>query len=726
MKQKLALKLRALCAVILSACFILTVPSFCVSADETVSSLENSRYRLTLSDGGKAFGIYSAQSGEKLWSTSVGEDVFDTSSSTKTWKSYMNSILSITYAAESDNKGNFITSNSSDEENTVKITSSNKSIRWDITFAKPKISLAFVISLTDDGFKMSIPQDSVKESGKFRLVYVEPLPFFGAAAQNSNGYMLYPDGSGALARFEKTQDKNLYAQEAVLDVYGSVEHDSMFSKTANSTASLPVYGIKHENKAFLAAATKGDTDLQIVLCPAVNMASVPVNRASFRFVYRNQYRIYLSHISTSSTSTQSYGIKTYPEMIKQDRELRVFLLENEDANYSGMANSYRKFLTDNGDFGNKKRDGKIKLGLDIFMGIYEDSHVFKKYVEMTDFNKANDIIEDYVKSGVENIRVSLLGWNNSGYSEYFGKTEPSGKLGGKSGLKALSKYASSNKGLSLTLMSPMVFAEKSAWGLSGTKNCIQMKNTIPVSDIDNENYILTPERVLKNSKKVIKIADKFDVGVAYANLGNLIYHDASKRNTASRSQTAKTWQKICKNTKGNTSVEGANLYLLKYADYLFEIPDTSSGLSITDEDVPFLQMVLHGNIQYSTQKGNMTSDFRKTVLNWVENGAMPSFELSYNTAGDLKDTAYQKLFASKNSIWKERVTDTYKELVKRLSCVSCSFIVKHERIDENTVSVEYSSGETVVINYSYDDISYGGYTVKARDFAVIKQNGEGL
>ena len=92
---------------------------------------------------------------------------------------------------------------------------------------------------------------------------------------------------------------------------------------------------------------------------------------------------------------------------------------------------------------------------------------------------------------------------------------------------------------------------------------------------------------------------------------------------------------------------------------------TSSNYFITDENVPFYQMVVHGSIPYSSDPGNLSYDLRYHVLKWVEYGCMPYFELTFQKSINLKNTEYSRLFTSYYSQWNDVIADVYNELNSR-------------------------------------------------------------
>lgn len=94
-------------------------------------------------------------------------------------------------------------------------------------------------------------------------------------------------------------------------------------ETATHGASA-VYGVKKQERAFLAAITEGAEYAQIGVSPSVNMSTIKLNRCSFQFIYREQYRIYLSNIVKygDNLSSTLYGTRMTPDRLDLDREIR--------------------------------------------------------------------------------------------------------------------------------------------------------------------------------------------------------------------------------------------------------------------------------------------------------------------------------------------------------------------------------------------------------------------
>jgi hypothetical protein len=50
---------------------------------------------------------------------------------------------------------------------------------------------------------------------------------------------------------------------------------------------------------------------------------------------------------------------------------------------------------------------------------------------------------------------------------------------------------------------------------------------------------------------------------------------------------------------GDLMISGGNVYSLAYADELVDVPVSSNDFYITDDEIPFYQMVIHGFIDYT-------------------------------------------------------------------------------------------------------------------------------
>ena len=58
-----------------------------------------------------------------------------------------------------------------------------------------------VYSVKNGRFTVCVKTKEIKETGTNRILKISVLPYFGAASANDSGYMIVPDGSGAIINF---------------------------------------------------------------------------------------------------------------------------------------------------------------------------------------------------------------------------------------------------------------------------------------------------------------------------------------------------------------------------------------------------------------------------------------------------------------------------------------------------------------------------------------------
>ena len=79
----------------------------------------------------------------------------------------------------------------------------------EVKFKSIGISLTMFVTLDNNGIRVQVPNSSIKEENEqYRLAAVYVLPFFGYTHLGDvEGYMLIPDGCGALIALEDNNQK---------------------------------------------------------------------------------------------------------------------------------------------------------------------------------------------------------------------------------------------------------------------------------------------------------------------------------------------------------------------------------------------------------------------------------------------------------------------------------------------------------------------------------------
>jgi len=665
--------------------------------------------------------VHDKRSGD-IWFSMANQEKHGTENINAFTRTSMQSLFSFTYNDfKNESKESSKLSNSVLEESEVSEKDIENGISISYNFTKLGINATVDIWIDDNSLYAKVPVEKIKETGKYGLMNIELMPFFGAADDNENGYIFYPDGCGAIMHFG--ENPNIYANKYRWFVYGTdkVDIDSYeaYEQKKQEQAMLPVFGMIIGNSGYLAIIEDGACDTAINLCPSGHI--VNLNRIYPEFTYRRSFKDPRPNVENAS--------KVEKEIIKADHSVRYIFLNHDEAGYSGMANVYRNYLIEsNGIKRNISVQEDIPLALELFMGIKERNLLFDRYIAMTTFDQAQEILDTFKNQGIDRIQVSLKGWTKNGYGILNAHLPPNRLLGGSSGLKRLVEYTSEND-IQLLLQDNFFNLQKGAGTFVGRYDIAYQMYKMVVTDRKKEYFLYNPVNAFEKFRNYLFDINKYRInGLQLEKVGQLLYYDYNIKYPVIRQNTADYWCKMIEessNKLGFTAVHGGNAYILPYANRLCNIPVEDTGYFITSEQVPFYQMVVHGLIPYtSSNPANLFYDYPREKLKWVEYGCMPYFELTYNEAELLRYTDYNKNFSSCYEDWVKTAVDIYKEFNERLGDIWSKNIIEHKKLNQGLYSITYEDGSVVYVNYNEQEASINEHKIKALDYLVVDRRGE--
>lgn len=142
--------------------------------------------------------------------------------------------------------------------------------------SKPNFIIPLEYRLDAGSLVVTIPVNQVKESGEYQIRSLELLNMFGAADQQSDGYMFVPDGSGSLIYLNNGKVKE---EQYVQRVYGPDPNDNSYRRgQVSESARMPVFGLKTEDAAWFAVIEKGDAIASIA-------ADISGKKNSYNFIH---------------------------------------------------------------------------------------------------------------------------------------------------------------------------------------------------------------------------------------------------------------------------------------------------------------------------------------------------------------------------------------------------------------------------------------------------------
>ncbi|WP_274363040.1 DUF5696 domain-containing protein [Paenibacillus thermotolerans] len=581
------------------------------------------------------------------------------------------------------------------------------------SFEKLGIEFAVEYTLKDDLLDVFIPASRIKEKTQNLLVSVEPLPNLGAASDEDDGYMFFPDGSGSIAYFKEVHPQYLTKYSAM--VYGS---EDIFKNTNQppENAYLPVFGVHKNGDGYVAYVAEGEYEAKINYYPSGY--TINVNRISSEFTYRRMY--------DAAVRRGEFVNRVEEKMTANDHRLQYVFLPKESADYSGMANKYREYLVESGKLHKKIGDAKeIPAAVDLFMGIEEKRVLGDRFIKATTYEQAKQFIKDMKDQGVQSLSISLVGWMHNGVDDLPDDHRAAAELGGAAKLKELTKFAKDNGvELYLNYNNAMGFGENLR--LTKTLDVMKTPSRMPLENVFIEMLMLNAARAKEkfDGGAAETIAGYGPSGIDFAAYGEMAVADYNEWHPLTREGTVRTWLDMMQESReqnGKVAVRGGNQYVLSIADRILDIPLRDTGYMYADEAVPFFQMVVHGYVPYSGDIPlNIHYNQRELFLKWVEYGSMPYYFLTRNNPEEFRFTHYDDLFSSTMKQWSPVLVEQYKQINEKLGHTWGLTITGHKILQRNVYETTYEDGTKVIVNYNTTAYSSGALTVNGMDYAVIQ------
>ena len=736
MSRSLYQRLFAVLVGALTVAVMIPVAAFSVSAAPTVAIPEG--YELVSESADLTLYAHPAgriricqHDGQTWWDSALSDRQIEEAALNKNWQRNARSLLNLTYAHDNGaGAKDFASIGSADSSVQTAMSIENGTVRFHFDFAYQAISLEMNISLQDNAVLVSVPDDSVTEGEEAQLMSLEVLPFFGAAKSGTDGYGLVPDGCGALVRFNNPDHAADAANVFSWMIYGSRTPDIdrlLTDESGDVSVPVPVFGIKQGQQAFTAIIEQGDTEASVSLYPA---GTIPYYRFMSKFHYRYTYTLTGSKISLNNDT--SADVRISRERITGDRSLRYVFTAGEDSDYNGMAAVYKNYLNDHQLLNHTDLSATLPLQLELFMGTTEKRMLFDKYIPMTTYKQASDMLTDLHTSGVGTIDCLLTGWYKNGKGSNVTRYKAESKLGGQKGLQALCE-AAIGAGDTLTLQTdPILIRNASLSENLVRRYAARNESQLVISSADEKTFLYSTRQLLERFLKRINPlwnSKLQQTGLQLDYVGNILYGDYSRKATVLRSDSLQQYLQIFEQGKreGLLMVTGGNAYTFADADRILDIPVKTSGYSILDEAVPFLQLVLHGNVGYSSIPGNLFNNETKDFLKWVEYGCLPYYRLTGASAAEMRYTDCNTLYTSQFSQWQPRATDICRQMQSALGDTVAAQMVSHRKVVNDVYCTTYDNGIAVYVNYGAVDYPLTeDHPVAAGGYLVVRPEGGNL
>lgn len=650
-----------------------------------------------------------------LWSTAVYESAANINTE---WRNKAKSIVTLNYY---DTNGKAFSENLLTEDKKTKskavvtIKKENNSLNTHIVFALSKIEIDLIISFNENGFKIDIPFESIKDNDDFKIGTIDLMQFFGAvgsteAGPEINGYIMVPDGSGALIRYSKpnTDITSNYEKE----FYGrdiTYSNQTAINRLPSNGALLkaPVFGFVHgvNQNGIFANITSGSEYGLLNVCYA-GVENLNYSRVYPSFVYRRNYSQPID-----SNGSSIYLLQTNPNAF--DISIEYDLLDGNEASYIGMANLYKKYLESNGLTKIEKSDNTSlliqSLALEISKGDF-----FNERNLMTTVSELSKIVKELKSSNINDISVLYEGYTSKGYSYeaplYNGVAK---SVGNKAQIEELKELVDK-------LYFSMEIMKASEKG-QGYSTYVDLAKKISMQTYDyNENsiksYLLTLDKIEDLYTRNKKSLSKYGVeSFAFRSISSTLYSDYQKNTT--RLDMVKELNEMLTEKSGLYS---PNAYMYSKCESYFDMSLYSSQYTGFTDSVPFIPLVLNEFMYLYSTNANFFANARDELLRLVDYNVNLSFIITDEPSSKLIDTPLEYIYSSGYDSLKDAVKLYYSFINEPLKEVRNASLVNRVVLDNGVVLNEYSNGVKIIVNYTNDDYNYNSYTVGAKYYEVIK------
>ncbi|MCX4356524.1 MAG: DUF5696 domain-containing protein [Oscillospiraceae bacterium] len=680
-----------------------------------------------------SFAVECLDNGEIIWSNPYNADS-DPNTRSAQLKAQLKSAMTINTVRVTDSDAP-ITFVRSAYDGTTTVEKTNNGFKATVTFPEQGITVPYYVTLTDDHYDVSVALDEVYElemeapgevtESTRSIVDLSLFPAMNAAYLDEDGYFVIPDGSGAVINFNNGKTaSNKYSQK----IYGrdySLSQERAPKKTEQ--AYLPILGVVKENSALLEVITEGAA-YATAKAGVAGQEATGFNTAYFEFAVRANDQYSLGGVNASN-------LKAYEQTRVPEPRLtvRYYPIAKNGATYVDVAKRYQQYLLDEGLM-SKKADANNSLYIDLYGGVVKERSVLglplKLETPATTYEQAKIILEELKNRGVDNMVVAYNDFNKAGITDRISNSvDYASSLGGKSAFKALQDYCVT-AGITLAPNVDLTEFERSGNGYSrtgasviGVTKAYATQGEYEIAfgtphDTRPNWFILTPAYYNKVYGEVVSSYSAEGIGaISVGNGTSLLYGDysGSANKKTSRQQAVENLKKsyeLINNSGIKFAASACNDYALKYVDSMRNIPLYSSGFDITDYDIPFYQIVVHGYIPYTSKARNASASADELFLLSVVTGTPLHYDFMYESPNTLTDCKYEKLFYTHYEGWLDIAAEEYKFFNENIAGVSGSAITDHKFLSSRVVECTFDNGTVLTADLDNYTLKINGTEVK--------------
>lgn len=580
------------------------------------------------------------------------------------------------------------------------------------------LSVTVSYTLEDGALRAKINCGNILLSDGYTLETLTLLDCFGATDTATEGdYIFVPDGCGATQATVSAQQDDYdchifvpYGDDPALGERAQTDENGAVLRTA---ALIPAYGVKSGNAAFLALVESGDAicEIRSYTCKGAGT----YNRVGPTFQI------------TQTALTGAEGKQTVYSGIAFTGELSICyrFLTDKNASYAGMASVCRELLIRNGTLSTKTVTVTeyLPFVLTVQGAVAKNNGHGEKV--LTDYSQTLELLKLMKAKGINNVFVRCCGVLDGGDAQSkLQKAAPIGALGSRKEFDALTQYAKTQQ-FTLYLNTDIISRReknddgKEADSLFGKSIAITKEN--PFASLTGQQThtrsLLALSALDKNVNEFVNSVDDYAFGgYCIDDAGSILYSDY-RAGAQSRVHTVNllSAQATTLSAGHKLMVDTGNMYMLKNADVVANLPSTTAyPESDAYTAVPFVQMVLHGIVEYAHTPQNLAADTNASFLKAMEYGALPSDSWIFENT---KSDEINALYNYENQI--TAAAEQYTKANALLADLRDARMTAHEKVQDGVYRTEYNNSTVIYFNYNSEAVSVNAFTVAPMGFLRV-------
>jgi hypothetical protein len=599
---------------------------------------------------------------------------------------------------------------------------------------KPAFSMTLCYKLDGKSLVVSVPFDKIAYRPAYPVTQVAILPYMGAGTTTDNGYMLVPDGSGALINYNNGKQNQIAFN---IPIYGWDEAMPRDAIISDNKGLFPAFGIHKNNSSLLCVIEDGSAYASV-------RADVSGRNSSWNTVYPTFDMVHGAKMDFVGRNERE--VLLYESSLPAGESITLRYTPCENPGYMGMAGEYRSWMQKRYPDLAARPAAKsgVPVAVEIVGAVNKTQHKlgipFDLPLKLTSYKEMESMLVDFAGFGWKNVQVKLNGWFNRSVDHSVPtKLKLISQLGGKHDFKSILKAAEVNK----FEVYPEVdfFYMKDVKRFSGFnlyKDAARYVNReriqrYPFSFVwfgerkqwGKLSYIARPQAMMRMIDKFIPKAASLGIkNIAFRNMGSKLAGDYHEKRRVSREASMKMRQnKFADLNKNGTGiiVNTGFSYAAPWAAIITDMIIEDQSFGITDAAVPFLPIVLHGTVPYTGRAINLAEDYTKNILKTIESGAGLYFSFMKEDTSVLQETKFRQFYANEYDKWVRDANTLYQQFSADFGHLYNQKIISHNILGDGFTMTGYEDGTRVLVNASGFAANYNGRNINANSYLVLRR-----